>query len=701
MDRREAIRGIIASTATAAGMTAVPALAQQGSSRIRARQAVRSLQISVLLSLGLKNYGGARRQAMQLAEFRKTDPYWNTYTESFEIAVILFKLTPPAEEKEWLFAARMVFESMPGLTGDLVDNVRVLAMATEGLLLAANAGKLPDLADSKAELGTFLLVFAAAAPGAERVRWAKTAMAALKANHASISEIWNGKDAPDLRYSAIAVGLSGDWAGAASLHKRMLAMPESVAAWSAGTGKGKASGFMAFHTGREAFDAEVATTHAMAGRLDEAIVALEGSRRLTPSLVRRSAPPTAAEILKAEASLVASGAVLVNLAVTLVGTLVIVSTPGPKGKLIRTTHFNHEAGGILLPSRTVNTGAFHFKTDGRLADYRRARNQKGAKQQAKLTEYVNQAAKDAQEFVGAAIREALTKAKVSPAADILVVQPATIGFLPVALAAAPGGQPLGGERQLRFVDSMTTAQVSQATAITYRKVPPALGVMALPPEAGGPAFALFEKASIGAIFRKAGVAAGAGQEAALPLQWPGQGGYWHISSHAAWNYDKPELSGVVLGAKKVATVADVTALRPSQPPRLVFLSCCETALLNTREKVDRYLSLPTAFLSVGAGGVIASHWPVSDAASALLATRFYDEHMLAKKTPAIALQAAQRWLAQGSAAQFLQYVNSLAAEDLDYRNQIGGVTGYLLQLQPDERPFADSYFWGGFQLYGA
>lgn len=698
MDRREAIRiALSVGVFLAAGVGNTPAISQFVSSRTSARQAIRSLHLSILLSLATKNYEGARRQALKLAQYSQVDPNWYTYSESFQIAAILYKLTPEANEDDWLFAARGVLECFPAINGDVVENMRILARATEGLLLAAKAGKIPDLANKKSDMASLLTLFAAAAPGPERVRWAKLAVSELKANNASVVEQW-GSDGGSLRLYATSLGLSGDWPGAVQLYQRMLAMPEASAPWKF-IGKGATGGFLSFHTGRESFEAEVATALAMAGRVDEAVTLLEQSRRLTPSLLGRTIPSSQL-VLSQEAQLVGAGSILVHATTTIIGALIIASKSA-RGKAVRTIHLEPDPGGYLLPTRTVNSGAYHFKRDGLISNYQRAKKKKGDKQQAKLIEYVGAASRDAHDFVGSSLGVALDKAKVPLEADIIILQPAAVAFLPIILASPIGGVPVGTERQLRFADSLSSASQARTTTALYKTTKPKVGVMALSATMGGPAFALFERASVGAIFRRT-----AGEVAAAPagveqsLQWPADCGYWHISSHAVWNADKPELSGIALGSKRVATFADIIALKPSKPPRLVFLSCCETALINTKEKLDRYLSLPTAFLSIGCGGVIASHWPVSDAASALLSTRFYEDHLVSKKTPAAALRTAQRWLAAGTVSQFIQYLNGFGTDDVEYRSQMGEISGFLLQMDPGVRPFADPYFWGGFQLYG-
>lgn len=700
MDRRDFMSGGGAGLVFAALSGALPGVgAVAAQSRVSARQAIRSLHLSVLLSLGLKDYDGARRNARRLVEYSNVDPNWYTYTESFEIAVILFKLTPERDEKEWLFAARGVVECFPGFTGDLIENTRVLAKATYGLLQAGIAGKTKASHSEQASLATLLLLFSAIAPGPERQMWAQAAQSGLKQYNASLVEEWGEDDGMGLRLAAVGTGLSGDWASAARFFTRIFANPASLSAGSMPK-NGIARGFAAFNSGRESLEAEAATAMVMAGRMTEALVLLEKSRRYTPY---HAMHPVAQgeDVLKLESQLAAGGTVLVQVVATMAGALALVSTL-KAGKIQRTVSFNPEFGGIALQARTVNSGAFHFKREGLLPNYQKARKQNSAKQQASLIAYAKGAASDAHDFIGRTLRDALAKAKVAPQADVLVILPAALGFMPISISApATGAGPLGLERQLRYADSLASAASAFRATSAYKAKPIPLNVMALAPGEGGPAYAAFERAGVEAIFARAGsIASPFAVDAKGAAQWPSSGGYWHIGSHAAWNFDRPELSGINMGRKRTATIAEVMAMKPAQAPRLVFLSACETALLNIREKMDKYLSLPTAFLAIGTGGVIASHWPVSDAASALLATRFYAEHIAGGKVPAVALSAAQRWLAQASAIELVQYVSATASEDAAARDQIGGLTALLIEMEPDSKPYSSPYYWGGFQLYG-
>ena len=80
--------------------------------------------------------------------------------------------------------------------------------------------------------------------------------------------------------------------------------------------------------------------------------------------------------------------------------------------------------------------------------------------------------------------------------------------------------------------------------------------------------------------------------------------------------------------------------------RLAVLSACETAVFGG-QLPDEVVSLPTGLLQAGVAGVVGSLWPVSDAATRALMTRFYELWRGDGLEPAEALRHAQRWLRDG------------------------------------------------------
>ena len=121
----------------------------------------------------------------------------------------------------------------------------------------------------------------------------------------------------------------------------------------------------------------------------------------------------------------------------------------------------------------------------------------------------------------------------------------------------------------------------------------------------------------------------------------------HFATHGLLNSQHPALSGVVLSLvdergedrRGFLSAADVFGLRLSAD--LVVLSGCRTGLGKVVAG-EGVVGLTRAFLHAGATQVVASLWPVDDAATAELMRRFY-EGMLGKRrlSPAAALREAQ------------------------------------------------------------
>jgi len=98
------------------------------------------------------------------------------------------------------------------------------------------------------------------------------------------------------------------------------------------------------------------------------------------------------------------------------------------------------------------------------------------------------------------------------------------------------------------------------------------------------------------------------------------------------------------------------------PPRLVVLSACETGIYDIATTPNEFTGLPTAFLQLGAGGVLATQWPVNDLSIGLLVARFYDLHRGQTLAPAVALREAQLWLRRVSIRDLQEYVRVALAE---------------------------------------
>jgi hypothetical protein len=115
---------------------------------------------------------------------------------------------------------------------------------------------------------------------------------------------------------------------------------------------------------------------------------------------------------------------------------------------------------------------------------------------------------------------------------------------------------------------------------------------------------------------------------------------------------------------------------------LAFLSACETAVVGLRLP-DEVVAFPSVLLASGIAGIVASLWPVPQAATALLVAFFYAETDRCR--PSEALRRAQQQVRSATASQINEHLQLSAAD----------------ALIDDNRPFAHPYFWAGFTYTGA
>jgi tetratricopeptide (TPR) repeat protein len=125
----------------------------------------------------------------------------------------------------------------------------------------------------------------------------------------------------------------------------------------------------------------------------------------------------------------------------------------------------------------------------------------------------------------------------------------------------------------------------------------------------------------------------------------------HLATHAYLDGYTPELSALVLSQRDAAgrqIPGDVRAadlLRWPRAPRLVVLSACDAASEPSRQ-APGLLSLTRALHARGTEHVVASLWPVADAAAAALMDAFYAALVEDGLSPDRALTVAQRKLEQ-------------------------------------------------------
>ncbi|MCC3486949.1 CHAT domain-containing protein [Microcoleus sp. PH2017_14_LAR_D_A] len=191
----------------------------------------------------------------------------------------------------------------------------------------------------------------------------------------------------------------------------------------------------------------------------------------------------------------------------------------------------------------------------------------------------------------------------------------------------------------------------------------------------------------------------------------------HFSCHGSFNADEPLKSFLILSGgiiedlggseryvewragktadiDKCLTLAEIFGLRFKQC-RLVVLSACETALIDTQNRSD-YIGLPTGFLYAGAMGTLASLWAVNDLSTALMMVKFYE---VLKPGVSIgqALHDTQRWFKSATASDLLEWVEGSESFDGEQKED---VTEYLGRYKPAVKPYGDVYHWGAFCAIG-
>ncbi len=132
-------------------------------------------------------------------------------------------------------------------------------------------------------------------------------------------------------------------------------------------------------------------------------------------------------------------------------------------------------------------------------------------------------------------------------------------------------------------------------------------------------------------------------------------GLVHLATHGILNIQNPMFSRLELARENGGDPADDGRLEVHEllslpiGARLVFLSGCETGVGGAHSTAfnegEDYATLAQAFLHAGAGGVIATLWPVADAGAAAFADLFYRH--LKGSSPALALARAQRAMLAG------------------------------------------------------
>ncbi|MEQ1954893.1 CHAT domain-containing protein [Mesorhizobium yinganensis] len=179
--------------------------------------------------------------------------------------------------------------------------------------------------------------------------------------------------------------------------------------------------------------------------------------------------------------------------------------------------------------------------------------------------------------------------------------------------------------------------------------------------------------------------------------------HWLFSAHGSFDPVDVRRSGLQLAGGEFLSLDDLFTLVHLAQPRLVMLSSCDTGHHLVGSASDEFIGLPLGFLQLGAGGVLATRWPVSDVATALFVSAFTTSHILNRNRPAFALQDGQHWVREATVERLRPIVARLIADNIPpaTRSALQEFDRTLATQPSSLKIFSHPYYWGGFVLYGA
>lgn len=262
------------------------------------------------------------------------------------------------------------------------------------------------------------------------------------------------------------------------------------------------------------------------------------------------------------------------------------------------------------------------------------------------------------------------------------------------------GEPLGASHTVSYLPSASALQfvrpgvwpslpeqilaVGNPHDMAYR---PPLGseAVCLPPLSG----AEDEATYVASLFSAGQVLTGRAATEATVSALVGRYPLLHFATHGLLLEEAPLLSSLLLADGEALCVYELMGLHLNAD--LVVLSACRTALGEITHG-DEVIGLTRGLLGAGARAALVSLWPVNDVSTSLLMGEFYRQLRLSR-SPAIALQSAQNYLRQLTAAEIAAEVGKLKDAGYARDAERTGIT----KPAPDYR---HPHFWAPFVLMG-
>jgi tetratricopeptide (TPR) repeat protein/CHAT domain-containing protein len=186
---------------------------------------------------------------------------------------------------------------------------------------------------------------------------------------------------------------------------------------------------------------------------------------------------------------------------------------------------------------------------------------------------------------------------------------------------------------------------------------------------------------------------------------------FHFIGHAFYDRQDPFNSGLVCASDRerpsVLTLRtileDLTTIRS----KLVILSACETAQVESQDALNDFLGLPGGFIVSGANAVLASLWRAEDLATALLIGKFSQlwNDSTTPQTGAVALANAQDWLRTVTAGELAAHFEaeqrkSESEREFSYEQISAAWQRFTFDFDLSDRPFEKAMYWAAFTFTG-
>lgn len=168
-----------------------------------------------------------------------------------------------------------------------------------------------------------------------------------------------------------------------------------------------------------------------------------------------------------------------------------------------------------------------------------------------------------------------------------------------------------------------------------------------------------------------------------------------ISGHA--RHALNEGAGVLL--EDGILTADVLSTLPRKRRQLAFLNACSSGQIATALPNEN-IGLPSAFLSLGFEGVVASMWPIRDSVAFVALARFAQVVVNDGRECSSALDAVRAWLRTATASDVRSWVAQLPDEIGLHPALVHQLSESIASFPDPAAPFADPTDWASLVYYG-